>query len=228
MFAETLVARYNIFMHESWRKYLDAEFAKPYFQDLSEFLKQEYATHTVYPPKQQVFSAFTTDLNNVKVVIIGQDPYHGPRQAHGLAFSVSPNVAIPPSLQNIFKEIHDDTGAKIPENGNLKRWADQGVLLLNNTLTVEAHKAGSHRGKGWEEFINAMIKVLSDERDHLVFLLWGRDARAKKSLIDESKHLILEAAHPSPLSAYNGFFGCKHFSKANAYLIMNGETPVEW
>lgn len=192
-------------MHESWKKYLDAEFAKPYFRDLSEFLKESYATKTVYPPKQQVFSAFTTDLNDVKVVIIGQDPYHGPRQAHGLAFSVSEDVAIPPSLVNIFKEIHDDTGAPIPENGNLKRWAEQGVLLLNNTLTVEAHNAGSHRGKGWEEFTNAMIQILNDECENLVFLLWGRDARNKSALIDDSKHLILEAAHPSPLSAHNGF-----------------------
>ncbi|MDR0957103.1 MAG: uracil-DNA glycosylase [Candidatus Nomurabacteria bacterium] len=215
-------------MHESWKKYLDAEFTKPYFQKLSDFLKQEYATKTIFPPKQQVFSAFTTDLNKIKVVIIGQDPYHGTGQAHGLAFSVNNGVAIPPSLVNIFKEIHEDTGAPIPDNGNLRRWADQGVLLLNNTLTVEAHQAGSHRGRGWEEFTNAMIQILNDERNGLVFMLWGRDARSKKTLIDGSRHLVLEAAHPSPLSAYNGFFGCRHFSKANAYLILNGQSPIQW
>lgn len=207
---------------------MDAEFAKTYFKDLSEFLAEAYKTKTIYPPKQQVFSAFTTDLNNVKVVIIGQDPYHGPRQAHGLAFSVRPEVAAPPSLINIFKEIHDDVSSPIPDNGNLGRWADQGVLLLNNTLTVEAGSAGSHRGKGWEQFTDAMIGILNDKCDNLVFLLWGRDARNKKFLIDESKHLVLEAAHPSPLSAHNGFFGCKHFSKANAYLIMSGKSPIEW
>jgi len=215
-------------MHESWKKYLDVEFEKPYFKELSDFLKGAYASKTIYPPKQQVFSAFTTDLNDVKVVIIGQDPYHGPKQAHGLAFSVSENVDIPPSLVNIFKEIHSDVGAAIPDNGNLKRWAEQGVLLLNNTLTVEAHKAGSHRGKGWEDFTNAMIKILNDEREGIVFLLWGRDARSKKELIDNSKHLVLEAAHPSPLSAHNGFFGCRHFSKTNTYLIMNGKTAIKW
>lgn len=218
----------ELIMHESWKPYLNVEFAKPYFQGLSEFLKQEYASRTIFPPKQQVFSAFTANLDDVKVVIIGQDPYHGPRQAHGLAFSVQKSVATPPSLVNIFKEIHDDTGAEIPDNGNLQRWADQGVLLLNNTLTVEAHKAGSHRGKGWEEFTDAMIQVLNEERENLLFLLWGRDARSKKSLIDSDKHLILEAAHPSPLSAHNGFFGCRHFSKTNAYLIMNEKTPIDW
>ena len=215
-------------MHESWKKYLDTEFSKAYFQDLSKFLKQEYVMKTIYPPKHQVFSAFATDLNNVKVVILGQDPYHGTNQAHGLAFSVSKSVKIPPSLINIFKEIYEDIGSPIPDNGNLQKWANQGVLLLNNVLTVEAHKAGSHRDKGWEEFTNAMIKILNDKCENLVFLLWGRDARAKKSLIDESKHLILEAAHPSPLSAHNGFFGSKHFSKTNAYLIMNGKSSIEW
>jgi len=215
-------------MHESWKKYLNAEFEKPYFQELSKFLTEAYKNHTIYPPKPQVFSAFATPLDGAKVVIIGQDPYHGPRQAHGLAFSVQPDVDMPPSLRNIFKEISDDTGRPIPNNGNLQRWADQGVLLLNNTLTVEAHQAASHRGRGWEQFTDAMISLLNDEREGLVFLLWGRDARNKKSLIDSNKHLILEAAHPSPLSAHNGFFGCKHFSKANAYLIMNGKQPIEW
>jgi uracil-DNA glycosylase len=215
-------------MHDSWKEYLTKEFNRPYFKELSEFLKEAYEAKTIYPPKSQVFSAFTTDLNEVKVVIIGQDPYHGPRQAHGLAFSVSESVAVPPSLENIFKEIHEDTGAPIPNNGNLKRWAEQGVLLLNNTLTVEAHRAGSHRGRGWEQFTNAMIKVLNAERDGLVFLLWGRDAKNKKMFIDESKHMVLEAAHPSPLSAYNGFFGCRHFSRANEYLKMQGKKEIEW
>ncbi|MDR0591536.1 MAG: uracil-DNA glycosylase [Candidatus Nomurabacteria bacterium] len=215
-------------MHESWKKYLDAEFARPYFKDLSTFLHEAYESANIYPPKQQVFSAFTTDLNDIKVVIIGQDPYHGPRQAHGLAFSVRPEVATPPSLVNIFKEIHDDTGAPIPSNGNLKRWAEQGVLLLNNTLTVEAHKAGSHRGKGWEQFTDAMIKMLSNERENLVFLLWGRDARSKVSLIDTSKHLLLEAPHPSPFSASYGFFGCKHFSKTNDYLREHDKPEIKW
>lgn len=215
-------------MHESWKKYLNAEFEKPYFKDLSKFLSKAYVSQTIYPPKSQVFSTFAAPLDDVKVVIIGQDPYHGPHQAHGLAFSVQPDVGTPPSLVNIFKEIHNDVGRPIPENGNLQRWANQGVLLLNNTLTVEAHQAGSHRGKGWEQFTDAMIEMLSSEREHLVFLLWGRDARGKRSLIDNSKHLILEAAHPSPLSAHNGFFGCKHFSKTNVYLVMNGKNPIEW
>jgi uracil-DNA glycosylase len=175
-----------------------------------------------------VFSAFQTDLNAVKVVIIGQDPYHGPGQAHGLAFSVCEAVPIPPSLQNMFKEIHTDTGASIPNNGNLQRWADQGVLLLNNTLTVEAGQAGSHRNRGWETFTDTMIQLLNTKREHLVFLLWGRDARAKKALIDGTRHLILEAAHPSPLSAHSGFFGCRHFSQANTYLQAHGQTPVNW
>ena len=215
-------------MHESWKEYLNVEFAKNYFKDLSKFLKQEYATRTIYPPKHQVFSAFKTDLNDIKVVILGQDPYHGANQAHGLAFSVNKNVRTPPSLINIFKEISEDVGTPIPSHGNLQKWANQGVLLLNNVLTVEANKAGSHRGKGWEEFTDTMIKILNDERENLVFLLWGRDARTKKSLIDESRHLILEAAHPSPLSAHNGFFGSRHFSKANTYLIMNGKKSINW
>jgi len=176
----------------------------------------------------QVFSALNTDLSKVKVVIIGQDPYHGAGQAHGLAFSVCASVPVPRSLQNMFKEIRDDTGAPIPDNGNLQRWAEQGVLLLNNTLTVEAGQAGSHRGKGWETFTDTMIRILNAERQHLVFLLWGRDARTKKALIDGTRHLLLEAAHPSPLSAYAGFFGCRHFSKANAYLQAHGQSPIAW
>lgn len=215
-------------MHPSWQPILQSEFAQPYFQELSKFLTDAYAAKTIYPPKTQVFSAFTTDLDQVKVVIIGQDPYHGPRQAHGLAFSVSPDAPVPPSLQNIFKEIHDDVGAPIPTHGNLKRWAEQGVLLLNNTLTVEAHRAGSHRGKGWEQFTQNLIKFLSVQKPHLVFILWGRDARSKAPLIDQSKHLILESAHPSPLSAYGGFFGSKHFSQTNAQLKSWGLPEINW
>ena len=215
-------------MHPSWKPILDQEFTKPYFKDLSKFLTEAYFTKTIYPPKTQVFSAFTTDLNNIKVVILGQDPYHGPNQAHGLAFSVHPKVATPPSLQNIFKEINTDIGAPIPSHGNLNRWAEQGILLLNNTLTVEAHRAGSHRGRGWEQFTENIIKHLNASRPHLIFLLWGRDARNKKTLIDHQKHLILEAPHPSPLSAYSGFFGCKHFSKANQQLANWACSEIIW
>ena len=215
-------------MHESWKPVLQAEFEQPYFKELSEFLHAAYESKTIYPPKQQVFSAFTTDLNQVKVVIIGQDPYHGPGQAHGLAFSVRDGVQLPPSLQNIFKEIHAEMGTEIPTSGNLTRWAEQGVLLLNNTLTVEAHQAGSHRGKGWEIFTEHIIKYLNDNCDHLVFLLWGRDARNKKAMIDTSKHLVLESAHPSPLSAYNGFFGNNHFIKCNEQLKKWNKPEINW
>ena len=215
-------------MHESWKPILQAEFEQPYFKELSKFLTAEYERATIFPPKQQVFSAFKTDLNDVKVVIIGQDPYHGPGQAHGLAFSVRDGVQIPPSLQNIFKEIHAETGAEIPNSGNLQRWAEQGVLLLNNVLTVEAHHAGSHRAKGWETFTENIIKYLNENRPHLVFLLWGRDARNKAKLVDKSKHLVLESAHPSPLSAYNGFFGNNHFIKCNEQLEQWQISPIEW
>lgn len=215
-------------MHESWKPFLQTEFDQPYFKELSAFLTKAYANKTIYPPKQQVFSAFTTDLNDIKVVIIGQDPYHGPRQANGLAFSVHPDVQIPPSLQNIFKEIHDDIGTPIPNNGDLTRWAKQGVMLLNNTLTVEAHLAGSHRGKGWEIFTQHVIEYLNKNRPHLVFILWGRDARSKKPMIDQTKHFIIESAHPSPLSAYNGFFGSKPFSKCNAKLKEWNLPEIEW
>ena len=215
-------------MHQSWQPFLKEEFKQPYFADLSAFLRQAYRNGVVYPPKNQVFSAFATDLNAVKVVILGQDPYHGPRQAHGLAFSVTPAVAIPPSLRNIFQEIHTDTGRPIPTTGYLGRWAEQGVLLLNNVLTVEADRAGSHRGRGWEIFTQHVITYLGEKRQHVVYLLWGRDARAKKELIDGERNLILEAAHPSPLSAYHGFFGCHHFSQCNDYLIKTGQTPIAW
>ena len=215
-------------MHQSWKPYLYQEFAQDYFVDLSQFLHQEYEHKTIYPPKNQVFRAFGDDLRQVKVVIVGQDPYHGPGQAHGLAFSVAPGVPVPPSLQNIFKEIQTDVGGQLPANGCLNRWARQGVLLLNNTLTVEAHKAGSHRGHGWETFTKEMIKVLDKQQDHVVFILWGRDARAKKELINSQKHLVLEAAHPSPLSAHNGFFGCRHFSRANQFLQDHNLPTIVW
>ena len=215
-------------MHESWKPFLQTEFNQPYFKELSAFLTEAYANKTIYPPKQQVFSAFTTDLNDIKVVIIGQDPYHGPRQANGLAFSVHPGVQTPPSLQNIFKEIHDDIGTPIPDNGDLMRWAKQGVMLLNNTLTVEAHLAGSHRGKGWETFTQHVIEYLNKNRPHLVFILWGRDARSKKPMINQTKHYIIESAHPSPLSAYNGFFGSKPFSKCNAKLKEWNLPEIKW
>ena len=215
-------------MHESWKEFLKAEFDKPYFKELSKFLHEEYEHKTIFPPKQLVFSAFTTDLNEVKVVILGQDPYHTPGTAEGLAFSVPNSQPIPPSLINIYKEIDSDIGHHANPRGSLRAWQKQGVLLLNTVLTVEAHRAGSHRGKGWETFTTATISYLNEVRPHLVFMLWGRDARNKKTLIDTSKHLVLESAHPSPLSAYNGFFGNHHFSKCNEFLAQNGMEPIEW
>ena len=215
-------------MHESWRPFLKSEFEKPYFKDLAAFLHDEYEHKTIYPKKSLVFSAFATDLNEVKVVILGQDPYHTPGAAEGLAFSVPSSQPIPPSLINIYKEIDDDIGCHTNKTGSLRNWQKQGVLLLNTVLTVEAHKAGSHRGKGWEVFTTEVIKYLNKERPHLVFILWGRDARNKKILIDTSKHLVLESPHPSPLSAYTGFFGNHHFSKTNAFLKQNGLNPIEW
>ena len=215
-------------MHESWKKFLDGEFEKPYFKELSKFLHDEYEHKVIFPKKSLVFSAFTTDLNEVKVVILGQDPYHTPGAAEGLAFSVLNSQPIPPSLINIYKEIDADIGHHNNSRGSLREWQRQGVLLLNTVLTVEAHKAGSHRGKGWEIFTTATIEYLNKVRPHLVFILWGRDARNKKSLIDASRHLILESAHPSPLSAYNGFFGNHHFSRCNKFLEENGMEPIEW
>ncbi len=215
-------------MHESWQDFLQAEFNQPYFKKLSAFLHEAYQNSVVYPPKQQVFSAFTTNLNDVKVVILGQDPYHEPGQAHGLAFSVRENVKIPPSLVNIYKEINSEYNTPIPKSGNLKRWQEQGVLLLNNVLTVEAHKAGSHRNQGWEDFTLHCVEYLSEKQPHLVFLLWGRDARSKAKLIDKKKHLVLESAHPSPLSAYNGFFGNNHFRQCNDWLESQGLKPIDW
>ncbi|MBR2543676.1 uracil-DNA glycosylase [Candidatus Saccharibacteria bacterium] len=215
-------------MHESWKPFLKSEFKKPYFEELAKFLHQAYEVKTIYPRKSQVFSAFSTDLNEVKVVILGQDPYHTPGAAEGLAFSVPDSQPIPPSLINIYKEIDNDIGHHQNKTGSLKNWQKQGVLLLNTVLTVEAHRAGSHRGKGWETFTTATIEYLNKTRPHLVFLLWGRDARNKKSLIDQSKHLVLESPHPSPLSAHTGFFGNHHFSKANHFLAEHGESEIVW
>ncbi len=215
-------------MHDSWKDFLDSEFNKPYFQELSKFLHQAYEATTVFPTKPQVFRAFTTDLNQVKVVILGQDPYHTPGAAHGLAFSVPSSQPIPPSLANIYKEIDDEYGSHVNTRGNLGSWQQQGVLLLNNVLTVEAHRAGSHRGKGWEQFTEATVKHLNEKCDHLVFMLWGRDARSKSNMIDRSKHLILESPHPSPLSAHSGFFGNGHFRKANDFLKMHKLDEIVW
>lgn len=215
-------------MHESWKDFLNSEFAKPYFQELSKFLHEAYETTTVFPAKPQVFRAFTTDLNQVKVVILGQDPYHTPGAAHGLAFSVPNSQPIPPSLVNIYKEIDDEYGSHANPRGNLASWQQQGVLLLNSVLTVEAHRAGSHRGKGWEEFTEATVRHLNEKCDHLVFMLWGRDARSKSGMIDKSKHLVLESPHPSPLSAHSGFFGNGHFKKANVFLAEHGLDEIVW
>ena len=219
---------YDKIMHDSWKDFLKSEFGKPYFQDLSAFLHAEYEEKTIFPKKSQVFRAFTTDLNQVKVVILGQDPYHTPGAAHGLAFSVPDNQPIPPSLINIYKEIDDDIGHHANKTGNLSNWQKQGVLLLNNVLTVEAHRAGSHRGHGWETFTEATVKYLNANCPHLVFLLWGRDARSKAAWIDKSKHLVLESPHPSPLSAHAGFFGNHHFSQANDFLKKHGMDPIDW
>ena len=212
-----------------WTPFLKEEFQKPYFQQLSAFLRQQYATTNVYPPRLQVFSAFEfTNYSDVKVVILGQDPYHGDGQAHGLSFSVKPGVEAPPSLVNIYKELNEDLGCYIPNNGYLKKWADQGVMMLNTVLTVQAHRANSHRGIGWEEFTDAAIRVLNQQDRPIVFMLWGRPAQSKKALLDNPNHLILEAPHPSPLSAYRGFFGCHHFSQANEFLKEHGLAPIDW
>ena len=216
-------------IEESWRSHLQGEFDKPYFATLTQFVRSEYATRQIFPPGRQIFNAFDLcPFDRVKVVIIGQDPYHDDGQANGLCFSVNPGTPFPPSLQNIFKEISDDLGRPMPTDGDLSRWARQGVLLLNATLTVRAHQAGSHQGKGWEQFTDAVIHELSAHRDHLVFMLWGSYAKAKGAQIDTSRHCILTAAHPSPLSAYRGFFGCHHFSLANAYLTSHGLPPIDW
>ena len=216
-------------IEERWKSVLMDQFQSPYFRTLKEFLVEEKKKYTLYPPGRHIFNAFQrTPFDRVKVVILGQDPYHGNGQAHGLCFSVPQGIPKPPSLVNIFKELHSDLGIPIPEHGNLEKWADQGVLLINATLTVRASQAGSHQKRGWETFTNRVIEVVSQEKSGVVFLLWGRFAQAKESLIDNSKHLILKSAHPSPLSAYNGFFGCRHFSKTNDYLKKQEETGIDW
>lgn len=220
----------NVNIEQSWKDHLGEEFEKQYFIDLTEFVRSEYLRTTCYPPGKLIFNAFNLcPFDKVKVVIIGQDPYHEPGQAHGLSFSVADGVAFPPSLQNIFKEIQMDTGAPIPSSGNLTRWAEQGVLLLNATLTVRAHQAASHQRKGWEQFTDAAIKALSSERENLVFILWGGYARSKAQLIDTSRHLILQSVHPSPLSANRGgWFGNHHFSRCNEYLRSHGIEEIKW
>ena len=213
-----------------WLEPLKPEFRKPYYAKLYKTVMDEYHTRRIYPPADDIFNAFAlTPLKDVKVVILGQDPYHGDGQAHGLCFSVKPDVEIPPSLVNIYKELHDDCGCYIPDNGYLTKGAMQGVLLLNSVLTVRAHQANSHRGIGWEEFTDAAIRILDQQDRPMVFLLWGRPAQMKKSMLHRNpKHLILEAPHPSPLSAYRGFFGCKHFSQTNEFLKANGLEPIDW
>lgn len=220
----------NVKIEASWREHLGGEFEKPYFEKLADFVRQEYQSTTCYPPGNLIFNAFNLcPFDKVKVVIIGQDPYHEPGQAQGLSFSVNEGVPFPPSLQNIFKEIHDDLGTPIPASGDLTRWARQGVLLLNATLTVRAHQAASHQRQGWEVFTDAAIRALSASREHLVFILWGGYARSKAPLIDASKHLILQSVHPSPLSANRGgWFGQHQFSRCNEYLKANGETEIDW
>ena len=216
-------------IEESWKKHLASEFERPYFEQLREFVREEYATRAVYPPAAQIFRAFDEcPFDKVKVVILGQDPYHGPGQANGLCFAVGAHVPPPPSLVNIFKEIESDLGRPVSRDPDLSRWARQGVLLLNATLTVRANAAGSHQNKGWEQFTDAAVHALSREREGLVFMLWGSYARRKGASIDRKKHLVLECAHPSPLSAHNGFFGCRHFSRANEYLAARGDAPVDW
>lgn len=219
----------NPVIEESWKQVLSSEFEASYFLGLKKFLLQEKRTHTIYPPGPLIFSAFNhTPFKKVKVVILGQDPYHGPAQAHGLCFSVPVGVEKPPSLINIYKEIEKDLGITMPRQGNLEKWAKQGVLLLNATLTVRSKQAGSHQNKGWEKFTDAAIKALSEKRNGLVFLLWGNYAGAKEALIDSSRHFVLKAPHPSPLSASRGFFGCRHFSKTNELLISQGIEPINW
>ena len=212
-----------------WLVPLKEEFSKPYYASLYKFVNEEYRTRTIYPKKEDVFAAYDrTKLADVKVLILGQDPYHEPDQAHGLCFSVRPGTKIPPSLVNIYKELHDDIGCYIPNNGYLTKWADQGVMLLNTVLTVRAHAADSHKGKGWEQFTDATIAALNAVDRPIVYMLWGRNAGQKASMLDNPKQLVLTAPHPSPLSASRGFFGCRHFSKANDFLVSNGLTPIDW
>ena len=219
----------DVKIEPSWKEALKDEFGKDYFGKLTDFVKTEYSSKQIFPAGSQIFNAFDQcPFDKVKVVIIGQDPYHGPGQAHGLCFSVNDGVPFPPSLLNIFKEIERDLGIPYPQSGNLTRWAQQGVLLLNATLTVEAHKAGSHQGKGWETFTDAAIRKLATEKQNIVFMLWGSYAQQKGAMIDASKHLVLKSVHPSPLSAYRGFIGCGHFSAANRYLLGRGAGAADW
>lgn len=219
----------NVRIESSWQRVLQAEFDKPYFELLTQYVREQYKTRRCFPPAGLIFNAFDScPFDKVRVVIIGQDPYHEEGQAMGLCFSVPEGVTIPPSLVNIYKEIHRDLGVAIPQNGNLQHWAKQGVLLLNATLTVEAHCAGSHQGKGWEELTDAAIHALNQECEHIVFMLWGAYAQRKGKFIDKRKHLVLQTSHPSPLSVYRGFDGCGHFSAANKYLIQHGQEPIQW
>jgi len=219
----------SVKIEDSWKTKLESEFQKPYFNELTTFVRDEYTNHKVFPPGKKIFAAFDhCTFDELKVVIIGQDPYHGVGQANGLCFSVEDNVPMPPSLVNIFKEIKDDLGKDIPKTGNLERWADQGVLLLNATLTVRAHSPGSHQNKGWEAFTDAVIKTVSNHKEGMVFLLWGAYAQRKGEIIDKDKHYILKSAHPSPFAANKGFFGNRHFSKTNEYLKKIGKTPIDW
>ena len=213
-----------------WKQALKGEFSKEYYKKLYEFVKKEYSTHIIYPPADKIFEALhLTSLSDIKVVILGQDPYHGDNQAHGLSFSVPVSQKkIPPSLVNIYKELHDDVGTYIPNNGNLLKWSNEGVLLLNTILTVRAHAAFSHQGMGWENFTDAIIRIINDKPEPVVFMLWGNAAIAKSKMLNNPKHLILKAVHPSPLSAHKGFLGCKHFSKANDFLVKNGISPIDW
>ncbi len=216
-------------IQNDWLKPLDEEFHKPYYAKLYQFVKEEYASHQVFPPSEDIFNAFhLTPLHEVKVVILGQDPYHNDGQAHGLCFSVKPDVQVPPSLVNIYQELHDDLGCYIPNNGYLTKWAAQGVLMLNTVLTVRAHQANSHRGMGWEEFTDAAIRVLNEQDRPIVFILWGSPAQKKAAMLHNPKHLILKAPHPSPLSAYRGFFGSKPFSQTNRFLEEHGISPIDW
>ena len=219
----------NVRIDESWRQVLQPEFDKPYFELLTNFVRHAYRTTQCFPPAGQIFRAFDLcPFDRVRVVIIGQDPYHDVNQAHGLCFSVQDGVPVPPSLVNIYKELNRDLGKPIPLSGNLTHWAEQGVLLLNATLTVEAHRAGSHQGKGWEELTDAAIQALNNQRSNIVFMLWGSYAQRKGQFIDRRRHLVLTAVHPSPLSAYRGFIGCGHFSQANTYLLQHGQAPINW
>lgn len=217
-------------IENDWLELVQGEFEKPYYQQLNKFVKKEYGSTTVYPPMDDIFNAFHfTPLSKVKILLLGQDPYHNEKQAHGLSFSVlQQQKKIPPSLKNIYKELQEDCGCYIPTTGYLKQWADQGVLLLNSVLTVRAHHGNSHQGKGWEIFTDAIIQALNKQDRPIVYMLWGKPAQLKAGILNNPRHLILKAPHPSPLSSYRGFFGCKHFSKANAFLVENGETPIDW